>query len=47
MLDGDPASLMVGRVCRNLMPWDLFKPFGVTYNHHFNDTFFDKNPNAY
>ena len=29
------------------MPWDLFKLFGVMYNHYFNDTFFDKNPNTY
>ena len=29
------------------MPWDLFNLFGVMYNHYFNDTFFDKNPNAY
>ena len=47
MLDGDPASLRVGRVCGSFMPWDLFKLFGVMYNHYFNDTFFDKNPNTY
>jgi hypothetical protein len=47
MLDGDPASLRVRRVRGSFMPWDLFKPFGVIYDHYFNDTFFDKNPNAY
>ena len=47
MLDGDPASLRAGRVCGCFMPWDLFKPVGVMYNHYFNDTFFDKNPNTY
>tara|TARA_B100001173_G_scaffold32058_1_gene24932 strand:+ start:1586 stop:1888 length:303 start_codon:yes stop_codon:yes gene_type:complete len=29
------------------MPWDLFKSFGVMYNYYFNDTFFDKNQNAF
>ena len=47
MLDGDPASLRVGRVCGSFMPWDLFKPFGVMYNYYFSDTFFDKNQNAF
>ena len=47
MLDGDPTSLRVGRVCGSFMPWDLFKSFGVMYNYYFNDTFFDKNQNAF
>ena len=47
MLDGDSASLRVGRVCGSFMPWNLFKSFGVMYNYYFNNAFFDKNPNTY
>lgn len=44
MLDGDAASLRVGRVCGSFMPWDLFKLFGTMYNHYFSNKFFDRNP---
>lgn len=26
------------------IPWDRFKAFGVIYDHHFNNLFFEQNP---
>ena len=43
MLDGDVKALRQGRVCGAFMPWSVFKPFGVLFNHFFDDQYFDMN----
>ena len=46
MLDGEVKALRQGRVCGAFMPWSVFKPFGVLFNHFFDDQFFDMNANC-
>ena len=41
MLDGEVKQLRQGRVCGAFMPWSVFKPFGVLFNHFFDDQYFD------
>ena len=41
MLDGEVKGLRQGRVCGAFMPWSVFKPFGVLFNHFFDDQYFD------
>lgn len=44
LLDGDASALRIGRVCGAFMPWNVFKTFGVIYNHYFDDTYLEQHP---
>ncbi len=41
MLDGEVKALRQGRVCGAFMPWSVFKPLGVLFNHFFDDQYFE------
>ena len=44
ILDGDHTALCSGRVCGSFMPWSVFKPLGILFNHYFDNNYFDQYP---